>query len=44
MREYIVSLNGWTTTVQLSDEDASARGLSVADEDAKPVTADGPKE
>lgn len=37
MKRYEIVLNGMLTTLQLSDEDAAARGLTVP---AKPVAAD----
>lgn len=40
MREYEVEINGYTTTLQLSDEDAKARGLT-ADEPA-PAAKESP--
>lgn len=31
LHEYEVEVNGWPTTMQLSDADAALRGLTVAD-------------
>ncbi|MCQ4119880.1 hypothetical protein [Rhodococcus tibetensis] len=31
LKEYEVEINGWSTTVQLNDEDAEKRGLTVDD-------------